>query len=153
MSSLKRGPALDLVIQVNAMQARAARKLDMRLGSLHGIGFGDFVILRALRDAREVYRQLDLARQLHLSPSGLTRALIPLEKIHLIERERDARDARISRVRLTETGRRIVDDAEETAREACEQLFAGIPLRDLRAVAGLLDDAGSISERSSKASA
>lgn len=40
-----------------------------------------------------------------------TRLLIPLEKIGLVARERDARDARVGYAVLTKAGERVLKDA------------------------------------------
>ncbi len=46
-----------------------------------------------------------------MTPSGVTRALRPLEKLHIVETVRAERDARLALARLTDAGREIVEDA------------------------------------------
>lgn len=95
--------------------ATVGRRFDGRLGSLHGISFADFAILLQLRRAPQMrLRRVDLADQLGLTASGVTRALVPLEKIGLVSRKPDPRDARVGYATLTAAGRRVLDEALET---------------------------------------
>ena len=50
-----------------------------------------------------------------MTQSAITRILIPLEKIGLIAREHDPRDARVGYAAITKAGRRICREALETA--------------------------------------
>jgi DNA-binding MarR family transcriptional regulator len=50
-----------------------------------------------------------------VTQSAVTRILIPLEKMGLVTREQDARDARIGYAAITNTGRRILREALTTA--------------------------------------
>lgn len=95
--------------------ATVSRRFDGRLGSLHGISFADFAILLQLRRAPQMrLRRVDLADQLGLTASAVTRALVPLEKIGLVSRKPDPRDARVGYATLTAAGRRVLDEALET---------------------------------------
>lgn len=56
-------------------------------------------------------RRIDLAEKVGLSASGVTRMLLPMEKIGLICKEEGARDARVSLVRLSDAGLRVLAEA------------------------------------------
>lgn len=58
--------------------------------------------------------RIDLANAVGITASGITRLLNPLEKIHLVEKQKNARDARVSLVKLTQTGKEIYSDALTT---------------------------------------
>ena len=93
-----------------------SRRIDGRLGSLHGISFADFAILLQLGRAPGArLRRIDLAEQLGLTASAVTRALIPLEKIGLVSRKADSSDARVSYASLTAAGRRVMEESMDTA--------------------------------------
>lgn len=95
--------------------ATVSRRFDGRLGSLHGISFADFAILLQLRRAPQMrLRRVDLADQLGLTASAVTRALVPMEKIGLVSRKPDPHDARVGYATLTAAGRRVLDEALET---------------------------------------
>jgi DNA-binding MarR family transcriptional regulator len=97
-------------------------KMDARLGAMHGIGFGDYLLLEAIAAGGGRQKPTDLARALHLTPSGVTRALIPLEKIGLVRRERTDRDARVSYAVLTGASEALLNHARTTAREAADRM-------------------------------
>jgi DNA-binding MarR family transcriptional regulator len=66
-------------------------------------------ILLALTDPDGEWSQKRLVERLRIDPGALTRQLKALEAIGWIERSIDARDNRITNVRLTEEGRCAVD--------------------------------------------
>jgi DNA-binding MarR family transcriptional regulator len=120
---LPTGP-LDFCLSLVRASAAVTRKLDGRLGSLHGLSFADFAILKQIAAAPDMrMRRVDLADALGLTSSGVTRALIPLEKIGLVSRQTDKRDARVGYATLTAAGRRLLTDAVETALEASRDLL------------------------------
>lgn len=106
--------------------ASLTRRLDGPLGSLHGLSFSDFQLLDALERAPDRrLRRVDLANAVGLTASGVTRTLLPLEKIGLVTREADARDARVGYAVLTPAGRRIVREARTTVAQVSADMLAG----------------------------
>lgn len=123
-TTMKHRP-VDLCLELARTVARMGRRLDGRLGSLHGISFSDFALLRQVSQAPDGrIRRVDLAEQLGLTPAAVTRALIPLEKIGLVKREADERDARVGYASLTRSGQRVLREASETADEVSEEIFS-----------------------------
>jgi DNA-binding MarR family transcriptional regulator len=116
---------LDLCLELAKANARMVRRLDGRLGSLHGLSFGDFAIMRHLQLASDGrLRRVDLADQLGLTPAAVTRALIPLEKVGLVKRDIDRNDARVGYASLTKAGERVLDEATESAELTAEETFS-----------------------------
>jgi DNA-binding MarR family transcriptional regulator len=68
-------------------------------------------------------RRVDLAERIGLTASGITRMLIPMEKIGLVERDVSAQDARVSFVMLAPGGKRLLTEAQERAEILAEELF------------------------------
>ena len=68
-------------------------------------------------------RRVDLAEQVGLSPSGITRLLNPMEKIGLIEKEENPRDARVSLVALSGAGKRVYEEVQTSFEYASAALF------------------------------
>jgi DNA-binding MarR family transcriptional regulator len=66
-------------------------------------------ILLALTDPDGEWSQKRLVERLRIDPGALTRQLKSLEALGWIERSSDARDNRITNVRLTNEGRHAVD--------------------------------------------
>lgn len=112
MSNLEKYLAIrDLV---NATEKRAL---------VYGASFSEFVILRAVEaGGPNGIRRVDLADQVSLSVSGITRALAPLEKLGYIEHQEEELDARVRKVVLTKAGRDLFKDIEKDV----ERLMDGI---------------------------
>ena len=116
---------LTLCLDLARAYAGMVRLIDGRLGSLHGLSFGDFAVLRALdRAPNGKLRRVDLAAALGLTPAAVTRSLIPLEKIGLVKREADKNDARVGYASLTAAGQRLLKEATESAALVSEEVFS-----------------------------
>ncbi|UPK69086.1 MarR family winged helix-turn-helix transcriptional regulator [Chitinophaga filiformis] len=113
--------SLKLLMNLAKMQAIMSRKFDGL--SVHGIGFSDFMILYLLQQAPgERLRRTDLAEKVGLTASGITRMLLPMEKTGLVSRESSERDARVSYAVLTPAGRRVYEEAKETANAIAKEI-------------------------------
>lgn len=115
-----------LVIELGNLQARIQKKVGSAL-SVHGLGLSDYFVLNQLYVApTQTMRRHDLAELVGLSPSGITRLLLPLEKIGLVEKETNPRDARVSLVILSAAGKQLYEDARLSFAEASSQLFKSL---------------------------
>lgn len=103
----------EVVIALLSASARLTRRLDSSLSAIKGITFSEYQMLSALRDnPTSAATRVDLAAAVGLTPSGVTRALKPLEKLGFVETTKDARDARKSLAKLTAAGHELVADAD-----------------------------------------
>ncbi|WP_082461778.1 MarR family winged helix-turn-helix transcriptional regulator [Pedobacter sp. PACM 27299] len=122
-------------------QAVISRRFD-RL-NVHGIGFNDLMILYVLRQSTDgKMRRIDLADQIGLTASGITRMLLPMEKIGLVTREANERDARVSYVVLTSAGKQLFEDAEKTASTLASEIVPALKPKDFNLLADLLSSLG-----------
>lgn len=104
--------SLEFCLRLSRAYSRLTRQIDNSLSSLHGLSFIDFTILYYLGRAPATrLRRIDLAERLGLTASGVTRSLLPLEKIGLVERQADPRDARVGYASITDAGRRLLENA------------------------------------------
>lgn len=95
--------------------------LEKALQDQHGIGLSEFETLDRVVDANcGKYRMADLAGDIHLSQSALSRAITRLEKDGLVERSACADDRRSVFVCLTPQGRKVYDAALPTHRAVLE---------------------------------
>lgn len=91
--------------------------LEKALQNEHRIGLSEFETLDRLVDAAcQKYRMTELAGDIYLSQSALSRAVARLEKDGLVERTMCAEDRRAIFVHLTEKGRAVYDRALPTHR-------------------------------------
>ncbi|HEX5344878.1 MAG TPA: MarR family transcriptional regulator [Duganella sp.] len=120
--------SLEFTLRLARAQATLVRRLDQVLGGYHGISFNDFMLLHYLNRAPGGrLRRVDLAERLALTASGVTRSLLPLEKIGLVERQQDPRDARVAYAALTGAGREMVGNAVTVAEQISKDLLRSCP--------------------------
>ncbi|MEE4277830.1 MAG: MarR family transcriptional regulator [Halieaceae bacterium] len=101
-----------VVMQILATAATLERGLDSALSHSRGVTFSEYRLLRTLQAAEHGLTRVALARTLSVSPSGVTRALKPLEKLGYVVTEKNSRDARQSLAKLTRGGRDLLSDAK-----------------------------------------
>ncbi|MBV8148920.1 MAG: MarR family transcriptional regulator [Candidatus Eremiobacteraeota bacterium] len=123
--------------------ASVVRRLEPRLAGHHGLSFSELRLLRAIAAARDRrLRPTDLAAELDVTASGVTRAILPLEKRGIVRRETDPSDARVSRVTLTTAGQTLLDHAATTAADAATRLLRRLSLGQIRQLERLLGEIG-----------
>ncbi|WP_321372177.1 MarR family transcriptional regulator [uncultured Desulfuromusa sp.] len=112
-----------LLISLALLQAKHLKKIDTQL-SLHGISFSEFLVMHYLNHApNKTMRRIDLAENVCLSASGVTRLLNPMEKIKLVQKETNPRDARVSLVKLSEAGEQVYDDAVVSFEQSADSIL------------------------------
>ncbi|MDH3337514.1 MAG: MarR family winged helix-turn-helix transcriptional regulator [Gammaproteobacteria bacterium] len=101
-----------LVLACAGAWSHLERRLDNSLGAIRGISLAEYRLLRALADAPNAQAsRVDLAHAVGLTPSGVTRALRPMEKLGIVSTVKSKRDARLAIAGLTPAGRRLLNDA------------------------------------------
>lgn len=109
------------------VQMYRAQSILGRCFSFHGLGFSDFIILLQLNRAPEGrLRRVDLADKLGVTASSVTRNLLPLEKIGLVTREPDARDARVAYAAITKAGQNLLEEAMVTAERVSREMITDV---------------------------
>jgi DNA-binding MarR family transcriptional regulator len=124
---------------------RVERRLDGALSSARGISFADYRLLQTLAVApRSRASRVDLARAVGMSPSGVTRALRPLEKLGMVTTTKSDRDARLALAELTSAGHEVVSDGSAVVDQLMEAIVQRAPsvASDRAAVARLLEELG-----------
>ena len=131
--------ALDFCLRLARAQAVLVRRFDSILGNLHGLSFSDYQLLYHLQRAPGArLRRIDLAERLALTASGITRSLMPLEKIGLVARQADARDARVGYAAITEAGQALLVHADATAQALGQELLDNASTEQLAPLSMLL---------------
>ena len=130
--------AVETLLALAHAHALVARCLEVQ-----GLSFGELRLLLALHAGHPAGRRpTDLARELELTPSGVTRALLPLEKRGIVERTRDPGDARASHARLTAAGGTLLDDAVGPAGERAAKLLRRLSVGQTKQLQRLLEEIG-----------
>jgi DNA-binding MarR family transcriptional regulator len=129
----------DFCLRLARAHAVLIRRFDSALGNHHGISFGDFQVLNHLsRAPGGRLRRVDLAERLGLTASGVTRTLLPLEKIGLVTRQPDPRDARVGYAAVTPTGEELLANATVTTDLVSSDLLKSVHPDQLGGMADLL---------------
>jgi len=99
------------IIQNALLASKLSKRLDIQL-SVHGISFTEYLIMHHLNCAPlKTMRRIELADHVGISASGVTRLITPMEKINIVKKESNPRDARQSLVKLSKTGQRLYKEA------------------------------------------
>ena len=134
-----------LTLAFAAAWNRVEKRLDSSLGSIRGISLAEYRLLRALSDAPSSWAsRVDLAHTVGLTPSGVTRALRPLEKLGFISTAKSKRDARLALASLTPAGLELVEDATGVVNDTMRSILERSPkvAAHLDEMIGLLEDIG-----------
>jgi DNA-binding MarR family transcriptional regulator len=100
------------------------RQLDARLDAEHGLTISDFeVLLRLARASDRRMRRVDLAQEVLLTASGITRLLDGLERAGYVERDSCASDRRVVYAVLTDEGLAKLREAASSHFGQVEELF------------------------------
>jgi len=118
---------------LSSLHTSVFKRIDRQL-SVHGITFSEFFIMHRLASEPErTMRRIDLAEKVGMSASGITRALNPMEKLGLVQKEKNPRDARVSLVKLSDAGLQLYTDAVATVHSAVGSLLEPLEERDITA--------------------
>lgn len=99
-------------------------KTSGAISSVHGLALKEVFLLMHLENAPlQRLPRVELARRLHISASTVTRMTAPLEKIGLVSRKSDDRDARLAFVVLTDAGKTKINEARVTLTHQAARVF------------------------------
>jgi DNA-binding MarR family transcriptional regulator len=121
--------------------ASVVRGLDRELIADHGLTINDYeVLLRLARAPDRMMRRVDLAQQVLLTPSGITRLLDGLQRSGFVEKAACDSDARVVYAKLTAAGRQKLKTATDDHVASIRAMF-GERLSDdeLRTLCDFLD--------------
>ena len=132
--------SLKLFLNLTKIQTINARRFS---GGLDGMGFSEFTILFHLSQSPDKkLRRIDLAEKVGLTASGVTRLLAPMEKIGLVEKEKNNKDARVSFVKLSRSGQRNLHESLERANLFAQDLFTPEKMKKLKGLSEVLNELG-----------
>lgn len=120
MTDLSLQSVLRLLQSAQVIEARLAGDLS----SVHGLSVNElFLLLQLERAPLQRLPRVELAKRLHTSASTVTRMAVPMEKLGLVSRQSDSRDARLAFVVLTKAGAKKVKQAQETLTKQAAYVF------------------------------
>ena len=134
----------DLCLTNTLRLLQSADQIKARLSgdfaSVHGLSVNEVFLLMHLEQAPlNRLSRVELAKRMHVSASTVTRMAAPLEKIGVVARQTDERDARLAFVVLTESGLEKVHEARVTFTKQAGYIFRDRwTEEDLEQLSGLL---------------
>jgi MarR family 2-MHQ and catechol resistance regulon transcriptional repressor len=139
--------ALTAFVRLLRGHASVTRALNAQLQAEFGLTINDYEALLRLAEAEEGrMRRIDLANELVLTASGVTRLLEGLERTGYVKKAACATDARVTYAVLTDTGRDRFEKASRAHVASIRALFAerfdDAELDTLGRLLGRLPDAG-----------
>ena len=143
--NMKANKELSFALSFAAAWNRVEKRLDHSLGAIRGISLAEYRLLQALGDApNSQASRVDLAQAVGLTPSGVTRALRPMEKLGIVSTVKSKRDARLAIAGLTPAGRELLSDAAGVVEDAMKSVLKRSPktMAQLESLVDVLDDIG-----------
>jgi DNA-binding MarR family transcriptional regulator len=133
-------PIVKFFIHLGKTQSILASRFDRGLG---GLGFSEFLILYYISQAEgQKISRIDLAKKIGMTASGVTRLLLPMEKIHLIKSGPMETDARVRFVMLSAAGKEKLSEALERLDVFAEDLMPSAKTKEIEALSNLLLEIG-----------
>jgi DNA-binding MarR family transcriptional regulator len=136
-------PAVQAWTRLLRAYAATTRLLSAELQEEYGLTLNDYEALLVLSRAEGGrLKRVELARNLMLTPSGITRLLQGLEDAGLVERASCATDLRVTYAQLTDAGRDKLEAAAgghvASIRALFEEHFAHDEIRTIAKILGKL---------------
>lgn len=129
MSNQKSPENAELAASLFEAWSAVERILNGNLGMIRGITYSEYRLLTAIASGPTAgSSRADLARNVGLSPSAVTRALRPLSDLGMVATIKHPRDARLALAHLTEQGAELVADAAGVVADAMAQIGEQTPL-------------------------
>ena len=143
----EQGSAVEAFVGLIRGHASVTRAMNARLLAEHGLTINDFeALLRLSRAEAGRMRRVDLAAELLLTASGVTRLLDGLDRAGLVDCAACSSDRRVTYAVLTEAGREKLAEAAEShvgdIRGFFDARFSEEELARLAQLLGRLADAG-----------
>lgn len=130
---------MEIIGRINRCAALLQQAEDAPLRRA-GLSRPEFDLLGALRRTGDELTPSELARETFSSGAAVTKRLKQLTERGLVERRGDTRDRRVAHLRLTDTGRELVDGVLPDQLAYERAVLAGLETGERDELAGLLGD-------------
>lgn len=131
---------LDFILHISKINMILSKYFD---SSLWLLWLNEFIVLYHLENApNKTLRRIDLAEKVWLTASGITRLLLPMEKIGLVEKKVNPHDARVSLVSIASGWKKQLDDALVRIQEQLDDKISPKQAKELENTTLLLKEIG-----------
>ncbi|MCK9438890.1 MAG: MarR family winged helix-turn-helix transcriptional regulator [Patescibacteria group bacterium] len=113
--------SIKFFIDLSKAQTILSNRFDRGLG---GLSFNEFLILFYLDNSEnKKMRRIDIAEKIGLTASGITRMLLPMEKVRLVKSGPAENDARVRFVELAPGGKEQLTEALKRLEILAEEII------------------------------
>ena len=120
MTDIRLTNTLRLLQSAEEIRARISGEFS----AVHGLSVNEFFLLLHLEQTpKHRLSRVELAKRMHINASTVTRMALPMEKLGLVTRQADARDARLAFVVITDTGLQKLAETRETLKKQAGYIF------------------------------
>lgn len=131
---------LDFILHISKINMILSKYFD---SSLWLLWLNEFIVLYHLENApNKTLRRIDLAEKVWFTASGITRLLLPMEKIGLVEKKVNLNDARVSLVSIASGWKKQLDDALIRIQEQLDDKISPKQAKELEHTTLLLKEIG-----------
>lgn len=118
---------------------QTTRRVQMiKMKSQQGIHHGQGHVLGVLMDHDNI-SQKQLAAALDIRPASLTDLLEKLERDQLVERTRDTKDRRVTRVQITDRGKQMVQQNLKVRHQVEQVMFGALTPAEVQSLGAILN--------------
>ncbi len=136
----KESQVVKFLVNMAKAQTILSDRFDRGLG---GLGFTEFLILYNLSQAQDQkMRRVDIADKIGMTASGITRLLLPMEKVGLVKSGPNEADARVRAVILASGGKQRLTEGLERLEILCEKIIPDMPDKKLKELSEFMIDLG-----------
>ncbi|MBP6859244.1 MAG: winged helix-turn-helix transcriptional regulator [Candidatus Magasanikbacteria bacterium] len=133
-------PVVKFFINLGKTHSILTNRFDRGLG---GLGFNEFLILYYISHAEEQkISRIELAKKIGMTASGVTRLLLPMEKIHLVKSGPVEDDARVRFVMLSAVGKEKLGEALERLDVFAEDFVSAHETKEIERLSTILLEIG-----------
>lgn len=116
--------------EVTAKMKKALTEYDVTLSQ--------FIVLNFVNDNPSDLSSAQLSRRFNMTPQSMNEVVTTLQRKELIEKNVDADNKRILRISLTDKGRDVLKQCNETIDVVEKELFEGLSAAELQALRSLI---------------
>lgn len=128
----------EFILGLSSTYSKIFKMMDRCL-SVHGISFSEYLVMYELsKMTNQSMRRIDLAENTGMSASGITRLLNPMEKLNVVEKEQNVRDARVSLVKLTDAGFELFTNATQSVFQSTDIFLEALGEKDIELFLNLI---------------
>lgn len=125
------------VYLIKRIETEVTAKMNKALTD-YDVTLSQFIVLNFVNDNSTDFSSAQLSRRFNMTPQSMNEVVTTLQRKELIEKNVDADNKRILRISLTDKGRDVLKQCNETIDVVEKELFTGLSAPELQALRGLI---------------